>query len=164
MDIVKHNSMVEIAFTLGMSNGEIIDSSEKDGPLKYIHGQKRITPILEEALTGKKTGDNFKVVVEPKDAYGERDDSLVQLAQKELFGAEFDKIQVGMPLELGGPDGQTKIVTAVDIREDGILFDANHPLAGETLTFDVNVLSVRESTEDELAELQKASTCKTGCC
>ncbi len=165
MNIIENNCVVEIDFKLTTSRGEVIDSSSEDGPLKYIHGKKRITPQLEDQLTGKKLGDHFQFEVKPEDAYGERDESLVQFAKKELFGDDFDKIEVGMPLEMGGPDGQVAIVMAVDIKEDGIVFDGNHPLAGQTLTFDIKVLSVRNATEDELAELEKESSCtKPGCC
>lgn len=150
MDVIEDNCVVEVDFTLKTSSGEVLDSSKDDGPLNYIHGKKRISPLLEAELAGKKLGEEFEIVVKPEDGYGVRDESLVQFAKKEYFGDDFDKIQIGMPLEMGGVQGETAVVTAVEIRKDGIVIDANHPLAGETLTYQLKVLSIRKATEEEL--------------
>ena len=107
--------------------------------------KKRVSPVLENALEGKKVGDHFKVSVSPEDAYGIRDEDLVHFVEKEHFGENFDKITVGMPLEMEGPNGEVAVVMAVGIRENGIVLDGNHPLAGETLTYDITVLSVKNA-------------------
>ena len=152
MDIIKENCVVEFDFSLTTKRGEVVDSSKEEGPLRYIHGKKRISPLLEKNLTGKKVGQKFQIEVKPEDAYGVRDEGLIQFAKKELFGDNFNKVTVGMPLELEGANGETAIMMAVEIREDGIVLDGNHPLAGETLTYDVTILSVREATEEDLKE------------
>lgn len=150
MSLIKDNCVVEIDFKLTTIRDEVVDSSKDEGPLKYIHGKKRISPLLEKELTGKKVGQKFTIVVKPEDAYGVRDEELITFAKKELFGENFNKITVGMPLEMEGPNGEMAVVMAVDIREDGIVLDGNHPLAGEELTYHIEVLSVREATEEDL--------------
>lgn len=142
MNTIKENCNVEFEFTLSTQKGVEVDSSKKDDPLKYVHGQRKISPQLEEQLSGKKEGDKFSFTVKPEDAYGVRDEGLVQFAKKELFGVEFDKIEVGMPLEVATASGDMTVVMAVEKRPDGIVIDGNHPLAGETLIYKINILSV----------------------
>lgn len=151
MSIIKENSFVKVDFTLKTKTGEIIDSSKEDGPLEFIYGKKRISSILEKAFLGKKEREEFTLVIEPEDGYGIRDENLVQFAKKELFGDDFNLIQVGMPLELENSDGELRVVMATEIRDDGIVIDSNHPLAGETLIYNLKILSVRDATEEELS-------------
>ena len=144
MSYIKDNCEVEIEFVLKTKRGEIVDSSEEEGPLKYIHGKKRISPQLEEQLRGRQVGDTFSFKVKPKDAYGERDESLVQFAKKEVFGESFGKIKNGMPIEIEMPDGEVAVATALEVKEDGILLDGNHPLAGESLVYEIKVLKIND--------------------
>lgn len=151
MSIIKENSFVKVDFTLKTKSGEIVDSSQDDGPLEFIYGKKRISAILEKAFLDKKEGEEFTLVIDPEDGYGIRDENLVQFAKKELFGDDFNLIQVGMPLELENSDGELRVVMATEIRDDGIVIDSNHPLAGETLVYNLKILSVRDATEEELS-------------
>jgi len=150
MTKITDGHVVEMNYTLTNSKGEILDSSESNSPLAYIQGKKNIIPGLEKEMTGKKVGDTFKVTVKPEEAYGYRNEAMVQPVAKEQFGPEASEIQVGMQFELESDDGQVKLATAIEVRENEIVLDANHPLAGETLNFDVEVIGVKEATKEEL--------------
>lgn len=146
---ISKDSVVSIEYTLTDDGNEIIDSSEGMGPLEYLHGKNNLIPGLEKELEGKKAGDTFKVTIAPADAYGERHDDLVVEVERSQF-PEDAEITEGMQFEAGGPEG-SRVVTVTGVNENKVTVDANHPLAGETLHFDVKVISVRESTEEEKA-------------
>ncbi len=145
---IEENSVVLIDYTLKDNDGEIIDSSEGAGPLAYLQGAGNIIPGLEEALLGKEAGDEVQASIEPKDAYGERVEEMKQDVPKELFGG-IDKIEVGMQFQ-SETDAGPVMVTVVEMGEDMITVDGNHPLAGVHLNFDVTIREVREATKEEL--------------
>lgn len=149
MTIAK-DSVVSIEYTLTDDQNEVLDSSEGMGPLEYLHGHNNLIPGLEKELEGKNVGDSFKTVINPADAYGEFQKELVVEVDRAQFPDDVE-ITVGMQFEAGGPDG-SRIVTVTDVKDSKITVDANHPLAGETLHFDVKVISIREATEQEKAE------------
>jgi len=147
MQIAKHR-VVSIEYTLTDDEGTVLDSSRGREPLVYLHGVGQMIPGLEAALADRGAGDTLQVRVLPADAYGERDDSLVQKASRsQLQGV--DEIEVGMQFQAGGPQGR-QIVTVVSIDGDQVTLDANHPLAGVPLTFAVEVVGVRAATPQEL--------------
>jgi FKBP-type peptidyl-prolyl cis-trans isomerase SlyD len=139
---------VSIHFKLTNPEGELLDSSEGDEPLEYIHGAGFIVPGLEQALQGKSAGDRVKVVVAPEDGYGERDEEKLQSVPREAFDADAN-IEPGMQFQAESDEGDV-LVTVKQVDGDTVLIDANHPLAGLTLHFDVQVVSVRKCTEEEL--------------
>ena len=147
MDI-KKDKVVTIDYSLRDAAGKLLDSSDGSEPLIYLHGNDNIIPGLEKHLEGKQSGDAVSCVVPAVDAYGERDENLVFKVAKKDFG---DNVEVtpGMQFEAHGEEG-AQIVTVVDVAGDQVTIDANHPLAGEVLHFDVKVLNVREATEEEL--------------
>ncbi|MDQ7072921.1 MAG: peptidylprolyl isomerase [Gammaproteobacteria bacterium] len=145
---IEENSVVLIDYTLKDNDGELIDSSEGAGPLAYLQGAGNIIPGLEEALLGKEAGDEVQASIEPKDAYGEYVDEMKQDVPKELFGG-IDKIEVGMQFQ-SETDAGPVMVTVVEMGEDMITVDGNHPLAGVHLNFDVSIREVREATKEEL--------------
>ncbi|PHS23793.1 MAG: peptidylprolyl isomerase [Methylophaga sp.] len=145
---VTENAVVVIDYTLKDNDGEVIDSSEGAGPLAFLHGAGNIIPGLEEALLGKKAGDDVQASIEPKDAYGERVEDMKQEVPKELFGG-IDKIEVGMQFE-SETDAGPVMVTVVEMGEEMITVDGNHPLAGVHLNFDVTIREVREASKEEL--------------
>jgi len=148
MNIAK-DCVVEIDYTLTDSKGTVLDTSEGKAPLAYLHGSKNIIPGLEKELEGKVVGDTFKVQVTPAEAYGERSDQMISEVPKAEL-AHLQDLQVGSQLQAQAPNGvQIFTVTAVD--GDKVTLDGNHPLAGETLHFDVTVKNVRAATEDEKA-------------
>ncbi len=146
MQVAPH-TVVTIAYTVTDEDGEVLDQADAADPLAYLHGTGALVPGLEAALTGRGPGDTVKVTLEPDDAYGLHDPDLVAVAQRSQF-EEPDDLELGMQFELESEDGED-LVTVVAIDGDEVTLDANHPLAGLTLTFDVRVLDVREATADE---------------
>lgn len=147
MQIAKHK-VVSIDYTLTDTQGTVLDSSQGRGPLAYIHGMGNIIPGLETALEGKAPGDNLSVTVEPAQGYGERNEDLQQDVSRDLFEG-VDRVEVGMQFQADGPQGP-QVVTVRDVQTDTVTVDANHPLAGVTLNFDVTVVDVREATKEEM--------------
>lgn len=137
-----------IAYTLTDDNGNLIDQANKNEPFAFIHGVGNIIPGLESALEGKSAGDQISVKIEPANAYGERDDNLTQVLGKEMFEG-VDEIAPGMQFHAQTNQGMS-IVTVTKVEDDQVTIDGNHPLAGVTLNFDVDVLDVRDATEEEL--------------
>ncbi|MBT8147469.1 MAG: peptidylprolyl isomerase [Gammaproteobacteria bacterium] len=148
MMIGKH-SVVSIHYTLKDDEGEVMDSSEGREPLAYLHGANNLIPGLESELQGKTAGAAFQATIEPKDAYGEINEEFVQKISKEMFQGA-DEIQPGMTFIAQGEGGQQRQVRVVEVEGDDVTIDANHPMAGKTLHFDVEIVEVREATPQEL--------------
>jgi len=147
MNIAK-NSVATINYELKDGDGATIDSSAGQDPLAYIHGVGMLVPGLEKALEGKEAGASVQVVIPPEEGYGERQDNLMVKVPKEQF-ENTEGLEVGHPVQAQGPDG-VQILHVMEIGEDNIVLDGNHPLAGVTLHFAVDVVSVREATSEEL--------------
>ena len=147
---IEDKRVVSIHYKLTDNGGKEIDSSTGGEPLAYLHGADNIVPGLERELTGKSAGDRVEVTVAPEDGYGPVQDELVQTLERAVFQG-VDEIEPGMQFEAKSPDGHARVVTVKKVGDDGVTVDANHPLAGVTLNFDVTVESVREATEEELA-------------
>jgi FKBP-type peptidyl-prolyl cis-trans isomerase SlyD len=145
---VAKNKVVSIDYTLKNDAGEVIDSSEGHEPLLYLHGAQNIVPGLEIALEGKAAGDRIQVSIAPAEAYGERNEALQQAVPREAFQGVED-LEVGMQFRAESDAGQ-QIVTITAIEGDEVTVDGNHPLAGETLNFDVTVVEVRDASAEEL--------------
>lgn len=146
--MIGKNAVVGINYTLTNDAGEVMDTSEGRGPLTYLHGANNLIPGLEKELEGKTTGQSFKVTIPPAEAYGESNPEMVQTLPKEMFKG-VDNIEPGMGFTAQGPQGQQHIVvTAVD--GDQVTVDANHPMAGKTLHFDVEIISVRDASAEEI--------------
>ena len=140
---------VSIHYTLTNEAGDQLDSSIGHDPLTYLHGQGNVIPGLENALLGKRAGDKFSVTVAPDEAYGERKEDMVQVVPKTMFEG-IEKIEVGMEFQADTNHG-VSVVSVSKIEGDDITIDGNHPLSGETLTFDGEIIDIRPATEDELA-------------
>lgn len=147
MQIAK-NAVVSIDYTLTDDNGQVIDTSEGRGPLSYLHGSGNVIPGLENALEGKTEGDKVNVTVPPEEGYGDRDESLIQAVPKKMF-AETAEPEPGMQFQAMGPDG-ARILTVMKVEGDQVTVDANHPLAGQQLNFDVAIVNIREASEEEV--------------
>jgi len=138
-----------IHYTLKDDNSIVLDSSEGQAPLAYIHGMKNLIPGMESALEGKQAGDKFGIVIAPEDAYGKRDERLVNKVPITNF-PEKEHVKIGVQFQANTPEG-TRIATIVDIENDTVTVDFNHQLADVTLHFNVEVIEVRDATDDELA-------------
>lgn len=145
---ISKNAVVSIDYTLTDSKGEVLDQSSKGKPLQFIHGLGHLIPGLEKALEGRSAGETLKANIPHADAYGVRDESLMQSLPKDNF-EEIPDLKEGMELEAESEDG-VRIITVVGVNEDTVVVDGNHPLAGVDLTFDVTIVEVREATADEL--------------
>ena len=148
MQIAK-NSVVFIDYTLTDPDGKTIDSSVGKQPLPYLHGRGNLIPGLEKALEGKSAGDNLKVTVSPEEAYGVRDDKLVQVVPKSAFQG-VPNLTIGQQFRSQTPTGNV-VVTVTKIEGDNVTVDGNHALAGIPLTFDVAIKEVRKASQEELA-------------
>ena len=148
MTTIAKDTAVKFNYTLTDDEGNVIDQSPEGQPLAYLHGHQNIIPGLERQLEGKSAGEKLQAVVEPADAYGERQDQAVQRVPRENFQG-VDDIQPGMQFQ-SEAGGQVMLVTVTDVNDQEVTVDANHPLAGKRLTFDVEIQEVRAATEDEL--------------
>lgn len=148
MQIAK-NKVVVINYILTDDSNTVIDKSEDGEPMAYLHGANNIIPGLEKALTGKVAGDKLNVTVPPEEAYGEREEGLVQLIPRERFEPGVE-IEVGMQFQTPTEDS-ISVVTVTKVADDQVTIDANHPLAGVTLLFKVEVVEVREASAEELS-------------
>jgi FKBP-type peptidyl-prolyl cis-trans isomerase SlyD len=148
MQIAKH-SVVTIDYTLTSPDGQVLDSSNGKQPLTYLHGVGGIIPGLEAALEGKAAGDAVNAVIPPDQAYGNKDPQMVQAVPRTAFKG-VDNIQPGMQFQAQSPQGP-RVVTVVSTTDSEVTVDANHPLAGMQLTFDVTVKDVRAATAEEIS-------------
>ncbi len=145
---IENKKAVAMHYTLTNAGGEELDSSKGKDPLHYLHGFGNIIPGLEEELVGKEKGDKISVSVPPEKGYGVRNDQNMLQVKKDQFEG-VDDIKIGMEVQTQGEHGlQMFVVTKVF--GDTVILDGNHPLAGETLNFDVEVMDVRDATEEEL--------------
>ncbi|HEX7339564.1 MAG TPA: peptidylprolyl isomerase [Rhodanobacteraceae bacterium] len=145
---IADRSVASFHYTLTNDAGEVIDSSREREPLAYLHGAGNIVPGLEKAMAGRGVGDSFKVDVAPEEGYGVRHEEMLQTVPKSAFQGVAD-IQPGMQFQASGPQGPF-LVTVTKVEGDNVTVDGNHPLAGQTLHFDIEVTEVREATEEEL--------------
>ena len=146
---VAKNKIVSIDYTLKGTDGNVLDSSQGREPLQYLHGRGNIIPGLESALEGKAEGDQLNVSIPPGQAYGERDEKMVQPVPRSAFQG-VQEIQPGMQFQANTQAGP-RMITVVGVNNDQVTIDANHPLAGQTLNFDVKVVGVRDATQEELS-------------
>ncbi|WP_367971178.1 peptidylprolyl isomerase [Vibrio scophthalmi] len=145
---IEKNVVVSLAYQLKVEDA-VVDQSTVDAPLDYLHGNNNLITGLENELEGKVAGDKFEVTIAPEDAYGEHNDELVQRVPADVFQG-VDEIEVGMRFLADTDQGPIPVeITEVD--GDEVVVDGNHMLAGQTLTFVVEVVAVREATEEEIA-------------
>jgi len=141
-------TVATIEYTLKNDKGEVLDTSDGREPLSYVHGAGNIIPGLERVLDGKSADDKVEVTVAPADGYGERDERMVQNMPVRKLPDK--KVTVGSRYRVMTDQGP-RFLLVKSLRGDYATVDANHPLAGLTLTFQVKVVSVREATEEEQA-------------
>lgn len=148
MNTIQNDLVAAIHYTLKNDDGDVVDSSEGRDPLEYLHGHGNLVAGLEAALAGKAPGDSLKVSVSPEEGYGVSDEDLVVDVPREYLPAE--DIEPGMRFS-AETSGGMRLFTVVEVGEETVVMDGNHPLAGETLHFDVEIVSIREAQPEELA-------------
>jgi FKBP-type peptidyl-prolyl cis-trans isomerase SlyD len=141
--------VVTFHYTLKDKSGETIDSSREHTPMVYLEGSGQIIPGLEGALKDMSSGDKKNVEVKAEQAYGEHDKGLVFDVPRSQFPAN-EKIEVGMKFRAGTPDEPSPVFTVTGVNDKSVSVDGNHPLAGQDLFFDVEIVDTREATLDEI--------------
>ena len=147
--MIKKDSVVSLSYTLKNGAGEELDKADSAQPFVYLHGSGQIVPGLESELEGMKTGDKTDVTVPPDKAYGNVNPQLLMKLERKNFPEDMD-LQAGMQFSADIADRQ-HILTIITAEGDEVQVDANHPLAGETLHFKVEVLDIRDATQEELS-------------
>lgn len=145
---IAQNSVVTFDYTLTDNEGNVLDTSEGHDAFAYIQGHGHIIPGLETAMEGKTKGDHFEITIQPENAYGEYDDSLVAAIPRNQFDPSL-QIEPGMQFN-AERDGKYYTLTVKEIENDQVIVDGNHPLAGYVLNFKVDVRDVRDATSEEL--------------
>ncbi|MGM3162740.1 peptidylprolyl isomerase [Dickeya undicola] len=146
---VAKDLVVSLAYQVRTEDGVLVDESPVSAPLDYLHGHGSLISGLEKALEGRDVGERFDVSVGANDAYGEYDDNLVQRVPKDVF-VGVDELQVGMRF-LADTDQGPVPVEITEVQDEHVVVDGNHMLAGQNLKFNVEVVAIREATEEELA-------------
>lgn len=160
---IKDKMVVGLHYSVSTPDGTEIDTSEGGKPLKFIQGSHFMIQGLEESLYDKSVGDEYSITVTPEKAYGERNDALVQQVPVQMF--EGMDVEVGMSFRATTDDGEQSVII-IDKDDTAVTVDGNHPLAGQTLVFDVKVDSVREATETELdhGHVHESDCCEDPSC
>jgi FKBP-type peptidyl-prolyl cis-trans isomerase SlyD len=146
---IARDSVAAFHYTLTDDQNQVIDSSAGRDPLTYLHGSGQIVPGLEKQLEGRSAGDKFSADVAPEEGYGVHHPELMQEVPRSAFQGVED-IQPGMQFQGRGPQGEIN-VTVTRVEDDKVFIDGNHPLAGKTLHFAIEVTDVRAASEEELA-------------
>ncbi len=147
--MIKKDTVVSLSYTLKNAAGEELDKADSAQPFVYLHGAGQIVPGLENELEGMKSGDKTDVTVPPDKAYGNVNPQLLMKLERKNFPEDME-LQPGMQFAADIADRQ-HILTIVTVDGEDVQVDANHPLAGETLHFSVEVLDIRDATEEELS-------------
>jgi FKBP-type peptidyl-prolyl cis-trans isomerase SlyD len=147
-DSVQDGVVVSMEYTLHV-DGELLDSSDGQGPLQFLAGHGNIIPGLEDVMIGMKIGDSKKVVVQPKDGYGEYDDEAFMQVPRDQFPTEME-LEVGAELNVRDNDDNAQLARVDTIEGDVVTLNFNHPLAGDELHFYVRVVNLREPSAEEL--------------
>lgn len=147
--LIAAKKVASFHYTLSNEQGEQIESSRERQPMTYLHGARNIIPGLEQALTGKAAGEQFQVTIAAADAYGERRSDRVQRIPAKHF-RDAKHLQPGQMVTIQTRRGPIQ-ATVVKVGRFNVDVDTNHPLAGQTLTFDVEVTAVRDATKEEIS-------------
>jgi FKBP-type peptidyl-prolyl cis-trans isomerase SlyD len=148
--LIGDNAVVSIHYKLSDAEGNEMENSAGAEPLTYLHGAGNLIPGLETALAGKVAGDELSVTVPAEEAYGEVEPQLIQAVDREVFQG-VENIEPGMVFQAQGQDGSAQRVVVREVEGDNVTIDANHPLAGVALHFEVEVVDVRPATDEEVA-------------
>lgn len=147
---VEKDKVVSLKYILKDDDGNILDSFTEDKPYLYLHGNAQLLPVIEELLEGQLVGFSTNLVIGADDAYGIYQDELVVEVDKQQFATD-NELKTGMKYATKGPDGSDVVVSIIEIKDDSVVLDGNHPLAGLDLVLDIEVLAIRNATKEELS-------------
>lgn len=143
MQTAKKGDKVKVHYHGKLTDGTTFDSSEGREPLEFEVGSGQVIPGFDEGVTGLAIGEKRTVNISADQAYGQASEDQVVEFPKEQFPADMiSQLQVGMPLQMSNDQGQTFQVVIKEIKENTVLLDANHPLAGKDLTFDIELVDI----------------------
>ncbi len=145
---IEDRKVVSFHYTLKNEAGEDMESSRDRDPMVYLHGYRNIVPGLENAMKGREVGDTFEVTVPPAEAYGEHNPDSVQRISAKHF-SNIKRLSPGQMVSLQTRQGPVQAVV-LKVGRFNVDVDANHPLAGRTLTFDVEITDIRDATKEEI--------------
>lgn len=149
--VIDDNAVVSMSYRLENGNGELLDTSQGQLPMVYMHNTNAILITLERELTGKKKGDALDVVIYPEDGYGYPKEELMQEVPREHFDGM--ELTVGMRVKASNKQNdETELITIAQINDDTVVVDSNHPLAGQILHFKLVIVDVRRPTDAELKQ------------
>ncbi len=148
-DHITKNAVVGIDYLLTVDDGTEVDTTADRGPMEYLHGHQNIIPGLEKELEGHEVGDALDITVGPEEGYGVHDPEREVQVKLEQLGFE---AEIGAVVSAKLPDGREQHLLIAEIEDDTVTLDGNHPLAGQTLRFEVSIASIREATEEEIAD------------
>lgn len=146
-DQVQKDKVVSFSYTLKDSDGNILEQTDKNRPMEYLHGNQNIIPGLEREMEGLIIGDSKSVSVDPKDGYGEYNAELTFRVPRDNF-PEGTNLEPGMEFQTETENGPM-VITITEVLDNEVVVDANHPMAGQTLHFDITINNVREATAQE---------------
>lgn len=138
-----------VHYRLKNRNGEVVDTSEGGEPLHFLDGSDNVIQGIQKAVSGRSAGDCLEVTIPPELAYGEHNPELIRKVPRSAF-EEVENLQIGMKFQTNTGE-EAQVVQVVGIDGNLVRVDANHPLAGFTLYFDLDIISAREATDDEVA-------------
>ncbi|UCB46454.1 MAG: peptidylprolyl isomerase [Spirochaetota bacterium] len=140
---VKFGDTVKVHYTGKLDNGDVFDNTDDKGPLTFLLGDGKVIPGFEQALVGMNPGEKKTVKISALRAYGPYLKQLVIEVGKDKFVDNIEP-EIGQRLQINQPDGEKFIVTVTEVSESNVILDANHPLAGKDLTFDIHLLEIME--------------------
>ena len=146
---VSFGKVVLFHYTLTDDEGEVLDSSQGDEPMPYLHGAGNIVPGLEAEMEGRAVGDQFVAIIPPEKGYGVPQGEGPQIVPRSMFPDDFE-LEEGMPFTAEDEDGESFVLWVTEVLDDKVFIDANHPLAGVTLTFAIEITGIRDATKSEI--------------
>lgn len=141
MTAAQQGNTVKVHYTGKLEDGSVFDSSLQRDPLEFKIGEGQIIPGFEKAVVGMETGQNKTVQIEPDDGYGPRHEEMVQVVDRSQIPSNIS-LEIGAQLQANHPEGGPIILTVTDLTEADVTLDANHPLAGRNLTFEIEVVAI----------------------
>ena len=144
--MVEKGNVVSVHYTGKLESGEVFDSSREREPLKFQVGSGQIIPGFEDALIGKKVGESIEVNLTSDEAYGEVREDLVVSVEKDKMPGE---VKVGQSLQANTENGQSANVVVKEVKDNEVIIDGNHPLAGKNLSFDIEIMDIEKLDNQE---------------
>lgn len=148
------DTLVKLTYVLFDQDGNVAGEASTEEPLTYVHGYAQIVPGLEKGVTGLAKGERRELIVDPEEAFGDPDDKAVLELDRADLPEQGRTLNVGDELIAEDDEDDQLLMRVVELRKDTVVVDTNHPLAGQTVRFEVQVADVRTATEEEIAEAE----------